>query len=453
MKRILTSSIVLLFACLSGAMAQGIEFEHGTWAEAVKKAKQANKPIFVDVYTSWCGPCKIMAAEVFTKPQIGEKYNRGFINVKIDAEKGEGIALAKKYVVKAYPTYLFINPNNESLIGNAKSSMPIAEFADLGDNMLNKYIGKTLLTLEEMTAKFKAGNFEEDFLQAYIKRLRMEKRPVYLALNAYLERYILPGVNKDRLFFLASNYTKGGGNAYNYLVKNYQDIDALLCEKDGLVAANFDRELVSETKAQMDAIMVNRKLTNREKETELEKYYSHINTFSTNKDKGERLIIATKRTFYRQIKDSTSLLKNERAYILEYVLPDEQTGSINKEVVIIDKNATKSVSPIDSLFAAEMVANSANDILKLSKDANDVELAVQLLKKAKRLTPFSTYYDNRMNMMLYNVGEQKRAVKQQTILLKTMVKRKDALIPEAEALLQQMKNKEAVISFVRFNKK
>lgn len=105
--------ILLIFACIYAihlnAQNAGINFLHGTtWAEAVAKAKAENKLIFIDFYTQWCGPCLNMAQTVFSLPTVGYYYNQTFINLKIDAEEGEGITLAKKYGVRSYPTYAFI---------------------------------------------------------------------------------------------------------------------------------------------------------------------------------------------------------------------------------------------------------------------------------------------------------------------------------------------------------
>lgn len=52
MKRIL-GVVLAVFLC-SNVFAQGIEFEHGTFAEALAKAKKENKMVFMDCYTSWC---------------------------------------------------------------------------------------------------------------------------------------------------------------------------------------------------------------------------------------------------------------------------------------------------------------------------------------------------------------------------------------------------------------
>ena len=81
--------ILLCIAFVSGlsANAQGIVFSNVSFEEALEKAQQEGKQIFVDVYTSWCGPCKMMAKNVFTQQEVGEYYNEHFVCLKLDAEK------------------------------------------------------------------------------------------------------------------------------------------------------------------------------------------------------------------------------------------------------------------------------------------------------------------------------------------------------------------------------
>ena len=81
----------------------------GRFEDAVRAASKAHKGIFIDVYTSWCGPCKKMEKEAFTSPLVAAKFNPNFICLRIDAEKGEGVALAKKFNVRAYPTLLYLD--------------------------------------------------------------------------------------------------------------------------------------------------------------------------------------------------------------------------------------------------------------------------------------------------------------------------------------------------------
>lgn len=84
-----------------------------TWKAMLAEAKQENKLIFMDAYAVWCGPCKWMTKNVFSVPEVGQLFNRNFINAYIDMEKGEGIALRKQYNIRFYPTYLFINGDGE----------------------------------------------------------------------------------------------------------------------------------------------------------------------------------------------------------------------------------------------------------------------------------------------------------------------------------------------------
>lgn len=95
------------------AADEGIVFTHGSWSEILKKAKAEKKIIFFDAYTTWCGPCKLLQKNVFTRADVGDVFNKSFINVKVDMESGEGPKLAEKYPLEGYPTLLFIDPDGK----------------------------------------------------------------------------------------------------------------------------------------------------------------------------------------------------------------------------------------------------------------------------------------------------------------------------------------------------
>lgn len=141
----------------------GIRFLHDSWSDLLAKAKAKNQLIFVDFYTQWCGPCLNMAETVFTLPAVGAFYNEHFVCAKIDAENGEGIELAKKYGVRSYPTYAFIDPQTEELVHRSGSRQTAAQFIQTGKGAINPTLRS--FYLEDQYSK---GNRERTFLINYI---------------------------------------------------------------------------------------------------------------------------------------------------------------------------------------------------------------------------------------------------------------------------------------------
>jgi thiol:disulfide interchange protein len=105
-------SLTLLLLGLFHFSYNQVVFDNSStsWIEVLQKAKQHNKPVFVDVYTEWCGPCKLMDKNIFTQKDVGDFYNQNFISIKLDAEKSYGIGFAKSNGINAYPTYLYFSP-------------------------------------------------------------------------------------------------------------------------------------------------------------------------------------------------------------------------------------------------------------------------------------------------------------------------------------------------------
>lgn len=85
-------SIIFMCVCQCVALAgfaQGVEFRDISFAGALKAAKAENKTVFMDCYTSWCGPCKMMTNDIFPQEKVGKYMNENFVCVKYDMEKGK----------------------------------------------------------------------------------------------------------------------------------------------------------------------------------------------------------------------------------------------------------------------------------------------------------------------------------------------------------------------------
>lgn len=164
MKRVFFMIGLALMTCMTIG-AQGINFSKEPYAELLKQAKEQDKLIFVDVFTSWCGPCKHMAKEIFPLEEAGNFYNEKFINLQVDAEKSEdGQFIAKNFAVTAFPTFLFINGDGE-LAYRFMGTRTIDKFLAEGESALSA--AASMPKLKEYDAKYAAGDRDKDFLEAY----------------------------------------------------------------------------------------------------------------------------------------------------------------------------------------------------------------------------------------------------------------------------------------------
>lgn len=196
MKRIFFA-LVFTVLTLSSLRAQepGIEFiENKPWQEILALSATSDKLIFLDCYTTWCGPCKAMAKDVFPLPEVGAFMNARFVNVKQDMEKGEGIDLNKKYkkYIPGYPTYLLINAKGEVVHQVS------------GYNAADKFIAKINDGLEQrswiaLTVKYEGGERSFEFLQTYLKVLEdaYQKDKIDQVTSEMLRRLTLPVITEN----------------------------------------------------------------------------------------------------------------------------------------------------------------------------------------------------------------------------------------------------------------
>lgn len=105
---------LLFVGVLSPVFAQ-IHFVESNLNAALEQAKAENKLLFVDFYATWCGPCKRMAQDVFTLPEVGEYFNVHFICCKLDAEKEVDKSVLKTYGVTGFPCMIFMDAEGKAL--------------------------------------------------------------------------------------------------------------------------------------------------------------------------------------------------------------------------------------------------------------------------------------------------------------------------------------------------
>jgi thioredoxin-related protein len=247
---------IILFLSHAHLKAQGIEFFHGTFAEALVKANAENKLIFMDAFAEWCGPCKRMAATVFTDEKVGKFMNSNFICLKVDMEKGEGPELSRKYDVSAYPTLLFLNATG-GLVQRNVGALPSDGFIAAARQALGK-IDNT----KEFEKSYADGKREPELIYNYVRALNRAGKPSLKIVNEFLQKADMTQPTTLKVIFEGTS--QADSKVFDLLIKNRAAIAALYseqqvkdriqdaCEKTAANAVQFkSAELHAEAKAKM----------------------------------------------------------------------------------------------------------------------------------------------------------------------------------------------------------
>lgn len=223
--------LAFLLMGIFGNLSAQITFFQGTFEEALQKAKVEKKDVFVDFYTEWCGPCKVMSQKVFTDPEVGDYFNKHFVSYKLNAEAPGQAEVAKKYGVEAFPTMIFMNVKGEVLrtVLGAKSPAALVREAMM--------VTGDMLTFEKLYEKSKKEKKNTDLQQELLFRapefiatqtgynrdkwmIRIEAIFPEYVKNKKLENMI----TAEDLYIISMyhNEIKDNDEIFDFLVKNYQ---------------------------------------------------------------------------------------------------------------------------------------------------------------------------------------------------------------------------------------
>lgn len=350
--RVFLFALSLFFYGSSFAQEEGIHFEHGlTWKEVKEKAKRENKFIFMDCYTTWCGPCKVMSKNIFPQKVAGDFFNDKFVNVKVQFDQtdqdneeikkwyADAEAIGKEYNVMAYPTFLYFSPEGELVHLFVGSTNTAQEFIDVS--------AKSLDTSTQYYKKVKAMLATANGNPEVLRELVMSAREQYDGVNSakLADMYLRTQkdlLTKENLTLLDEFTKKSSDYGFEVFVDQTAKVNALMGKA---FAQKKFVNIIFQEEGAMNWLGKREEAGFKEVEKKIrDKYPAHA----------DMLMAKLKLVSYQAG-------RNPEAYI---------------------KNATPFVAKYGSQLYPEELAGMANYIANFAKDQNALKLALSFGKQA-----------------------------------------------------------------------
>lgn len=348
----------------------GIRFEHDLpLADALNKAKAENKIVFMDAYTTWCGPCKMMAARVFPDSAVGVFFNARFVNLKTDMEKGEGPALALRYGVEYYPTLLFFNAEGK-VIHKAVGYHNAEEFVKLAHTAANPEAN--LLALE---TRYRKGERSAALLRAYteVKSAAFDPTAGQLASDYLKTQTNLS--SPENMDFIMRYVDDPFSDGFRFLQQNRRVFEEKFSEK--------------EVKQKLDMVFEDYLLRHPDLQLgEVQRLYGTVYP-----EQGERLASNYRLTYYRQREDMQKFALSAVDHYTRF--PTNDADELNEIAFLFAQNLTdpamlqkaiewaeKSVSTHESNYNQDTLARLYLKLGKKKQAAAAARRSIELAKNA-----------------------------------------------------------------------
>lgn len=120
----LTATCCTIAPQRAAAQIKFIDYKTTSYEEVLRKAQAEKKNIYVDIWTPWCGVCKMMDRWVFPRKDVGDYFNTHFVNLSFDAENPRWVEVARNFNATAFPTMLILNPQGEVIMNIDNLGVP-----------------------------------------------------------------------------------------------------------------------------------------------------------------------------------------------------------------------------------------------------------------------------------------------------------------------------------------
>lgn len=351
--------LLLLFLTFNLSAQDGIHFMEESWQKLLKKAEKEDKLIFLDAYTTWCGPCKMMSKDVFPDKKLGKLYNDKFINVQLDMEDEEGYPLGKKYKIRAYPSLLYINGRGE-VVHRVVGYQDADQLKALADIVYDPE-----LNLVGLQQRYEAGERDPDFLlkKAMAHSNAMDGQHME-ALEAYFETQTdWSTMENMELIFMVADDIKSP--LFKYLANHREEFELV-----------FGKEAVINKLQQMVSQELYKNRNDLPSLEKVDQLYARAYP-----DMADKLSARFRIDYYRMAGDQEKFLEATADYLGTY-----------------------------SSDNAMELNNAAWNFFELVDDPKHLKLALSWAQKSVELEPGYYNYDT-LAALYFKLGEKKKALK------------------------------------------
>lgn len=407
--------LILCTPFLLFAQSSGIQWVSDLgWQDVKAKAKKENKFIFLDFFTTWCGPCKKMERETYTDSAVATFMNQKFVSVKIQMDRTvkdndevkrwykDAQRIGKDYAVAAYPSLVFLSPSGElvykttgyrdrrGMIQEATTALkPGQKYKDPWEDyyvLLNEY--------ESGTKNYK--NMPRLFKRALDKNEPQVAWPVAKVYLKYLEaRKEKELYTKANIEFLVKQSLTSHSRYYNMFYKNGKKVDKAVGRK-GYAQSVIDQIILREIVATYLNInlgaprMIGGKRDTAE--ADWNGLYKLIRE-QYNEDYAERNLLDAKLIWYDQHYNGQKF----REHLLKAL---ERFG-----VNTFDLSGPRSCRRLNSEFWQVFLSSSDTSMLEFAK-----KWMKEVVHQSEDLTQHTLYIDTYANL-LYKLGRTEEAIK------------------------------------------
>lgn len=236
----------LPFIVLAQQENNEVRFEKDiSWERVKAKAKAEGKYIFVDCFTTWCGPCKYMDREVYPNRKVGAIMNEQFISVKVQMDTSkvdnenvkkwyaDARDISNEYKINAFPTFLFISPSGE-IVHKDMGAKRADDFIALAKTALDPKM--QYYTLLSDYKKGKKTYAVMPYLARTAQRLK-ENEVADAVAKDYIDNYLF-GLKESELFtkdnieFISSFIRSFDDKGFKLFFSHQAKLDSLMGQKD-----------------------------------------------------------------------------------------------------------------------------------------------------------------------------------------------------------------------------